>query len=422
MRKKLGLLFILFSFLITFIFWSMASPTRTIPLVTQYSQLAASFALVGLAFLNFISTRNKLLDALFDGLDASYIYHKYLSISVLALILLHDLTIKIGKNVQIASGIHIPKDPYAMYGSFSMYLFVLLIFIALVAKKLNYERWKTIHKFMIIPYAFGIYHYYGSSDYRVFSLTPYTLWMDVLNIIGIASVIYSVFLYERFSFKYKYKITSLNTVANGTLEISGAPIGKTLSFAPGQFAFIKFKNAKTAFPSHPFTISTAPNKNTIQFTIKALGDHTMTLSNSLSLNDEFSVSGPHGRFDYKKGVKNQVWIAGGIGVTPFRSFIQASSMEGYSIEFFYAYTNESEAAYTEELEALTKDSNVNLHLFNSKEKGFLSVAEILKYVDYKNPIDVYFCGPKPMRDSLIKQFNNSKFNVSHFHFEHFQFK
>lgn len=421
MKKKLGIIIVLLSIVITWMAWLFMEPVREISPMTGYSQLLASFSLVAFAFINFISTRHKILDNLFDGLDKSYIYHKYLSISALVLVILHNVTIDIGKKTERALGIKGVKDPYAMFGSFSMYLFIALIFIALVAKKLNYERWKVIHKIMIIPYAFGIYHYYGSATYAVFSFKPYSVWLDIINLIGIVSVAYSIFFYEKLSFKYKYKVQNLEKVANGTLEITGASLGNDIDFKPGQFAFLKVLNKDSKFPSHPFTISQAPKKGEIQFTIKALGDDTKVLTEKLKIGTEFIVSGPHGKFDYKSGAKNQIWIAGGIGVTPFRSFAQSNIDDNFSVDFFYAYNNAEEGAYTDELQALSKD-NLRIHLFNLKEKGFLSVEEISKSVNIKDVVDVYFCGPKPMRENLKKQFKNSKFRVLIFNYEHFQFK
>lgn len=421
MKKKLGIIVILLSMAITWIAWLFVDPIREISAMTGYSQLLASFSLVSFAFINFISTRHKILDNLFYGLDKSYIYHKYLSISALLVVILHNITIDIGKQEERASGIRGVRDPYAMFGTFSMYLFIALIIIALAAKKLNYERWKMIHKFMIIPYAFGIYHYYGSATYAVFSFAPYSIWLDIINIIGVISVVYSIFFYEKLSFKYKYKVQKLEMVASGTLEITGAAIGKDIEFKPGQFAFLKILDKDNKFLSHPFTISQAPKKGEIQFTIKALGDDTRALIDNLKVGSEFSVSGPHGKFNYKSGSKNQIWIAGGIGVTPFRSFAQSSIDENFSIDFFYAYNNEEEGAYTDELQNLSKD-NLRIHLFNSKEKGFLSVEEISNSVNIKDDVDIYFCGPKPMRETLKKQFKDRKFRVLNFNYEHFQFK
>jgi predicted ferric reductase len=421
MKKRVGSGVILFSITLTWLLWLFVKPTREISVMSEYSQLLAAFALVGFSFVNFISTRHKILDYLFQGLDKSYVYHKYMSISALILVIIHNITIEIGKGIERSQGIPIPRDPYAMYGAFSMYLFIIIMLIALLAKKLNYERWKMIHKFMIIPYAFGIYHYYGSATYAVFSMEPFSVWLNIINCIGIISIFYSIFFYEKISFKYKFKVKKLEIVANETLEITGESLGKDMNFNPGQFAFIKILDKDNKFLSHPFTISEAPKNGEIQFTIKALGDDTRNLLQTLKVNDEFTVSGPHGKFDYKTGLKNQIWIAGGIGVTPFRSFSQAQVLKGFSVDFFYAYNNEEEGAYTKELEALASD-NLRLHLFNAKEKGFLSAEEISKHVDLKENFDVYFCGPKPMRDALIKQFKNSNVDIGEFHYEHFQFK
>lgn len=420
MRKKYGNLIIIFSILVTLALWLLVKPTRNISLLSQCSELLASIALVGFALINFISTRSKILDNIFDGLDKSYIYHRYLSISTLVILLIHDLTISIGRRIG-GTKVHYDKVG-ALIGSFSLYLFIILIITAIVAKKLNYERWKNIHKFMIVAYAFGIYHYYAVSDYAVLSFNGFAIWMDVINLIGIISAFYSVFIYEKTAFKYDFTVKNLNLVAEGTIEITGVTVGRSMKFRPGQFAFIKTKDNKNKFPSHPFTISEAPKDGEIQFTIKGLGDHTKELFKTLEVGDKFSAEGPHGKFDYKEGGKNQIWLAGGIGITPFRSFMQADVPEDYSIDFFYAFNNDEEGAYTDELEKLAAGNCVRLHAINSKKQGFLTVDKIGEYIKTKEPLDVYFCGPKPMRDALIKQFQNSDFVVKEFHYEHFQFK
>ena len=35
------------------------------------------------------------------------------------------------------------------------------------------------------------------------------------------------------------------------------------------------------------------------------------------------IGGPHGRFSHWKGTDQQVWIAGGVGVAPFLSWLRA---------------------------------------------------------------------------------------------------
>nr|WP_309245465.1 hypothetical protein [Clostridium estertheticum] len=75
-----------------------------------------------------------------------------------------------------------------------------------------------------------------------------------------------------------------------------------------------------------------------------------------------------------------------MGITPFRSFYQSGIPEDYSIDFFYAFNNKEDGAYIEEI------------------------------------IDVYFCGPKPMRKILKKQLKENQLDIVDFHYDNFQFK
>ncbi|NNU75167.1 ferredoxin reductase family protein [Clostridium estertheticum] len=430
MKKKLGFSLILFSFILTYICWLFVQPLRSIPLARQYSQLVAGMALVGFALVNFISTRNPILEKCFNGLDKSYIYHKYLSIIALILVIIHTQLLDAGGKPErslatvqnLSKGARNSGHIFKTFGSISMYLFIALVIIALIAKKLNYERWKLIHKIMFIPYIIGIIHYYGSSNYAVFGLDPFSIFLNIVNLIGIVSVIYSIFIYETSSFKYKFTIEKLDLVANSMIEITGKTLGRSMEFLPGQFAFLKLPGKENNFPSHPFSISQAPKKGEIQFTIKALGDHTGKLLDTLKVGHEFLVSGPHGKFNYITGSKKQIWIAGGIGITPFRSFYQSDIPEDYSIDFFYAFNNKEEGAYIEEIMKLPKRNNLRVHLLNSKEEGFLSGEKIIKYVNKTDPVDVYFCGPKPMREILKKQLKENQLNIIDFHYDNFQFK
>lgn len=435
MRRKTGILIIFLCMLVTSICWYIVSQNSSSLGTKQISELIAALALVAFALVNFISTRHRVVDNLFNGLDKSYIYHKYLSIAALLMVIVHNFTIKGGKgdfkkfsNAAFEAGrknferggeslSHLGKT----FGSLSLYLFIALIIIAIIAKKLNYERWKLIHKFMIVAYAFGIYHYYANSTYSPLSISIFSIWMDIMNFIGIISAVYSVLFYELAAFRYKFRIEKLQYVGTGALEITGVPISRGINFKPGQFAFLKIKGDKNKFTSHPFTISSAPGVEKIQFTIKALGDHTRVLADTLKVGDKFAVAGPHGKFNYKEGSKRQVWIAGGIGITPFRSFLESGVEKDYSIDFFYAYNNEEEGFYVEELKK-ANSSNVRLHLLNSKKQGFLTVDEISKQVNSEEAIDVYFCGPKPMRDTLKKQFKESNLRIKKFHYENFQFR
>jgi predicted ferric reductase len=430
--------------IITVACW-LLTPAPDIPFVCQLSQLLGVLALAGFAMTNFISTRHSSLDPLFNGLDKAYVTHKWLGISSLFLAFAHFFTINMGRGGGHDRGREMGHEmgrelghemgraaegAFSGMGNLSALLFVVLILVAVLAKRMNYEKWKTFHKFMLVPYAFGLVHYYGSSSYETVALTPFSIWVNLINLIGILSVIYTVFIYGRTAYTSRYKVSSAKTVASGTIEITGTALNGSQSWKPGQFAFIKGISGSEPFPSHPFTISSAPNRDTIQFTIKNLGKHTAKLVRSAKAGDVIAVSKPHGMFDYTKGSRQQIWIAGGIGITPFRSCYQAGVPEGYSVDFFYAYNKEEDGAYLEELRAI-QATNLRIHLIDGSQQGYLTAEKIRNAVSIREtaerepaarePVDVYFCGPKQMRNSLKKTLESSGFPVGTFHYDEFGF-
>ncbi|MCL1790332.1 MAG: ferric reductase-like transmembrane domain-containing protein [Peptococcaceae bacterium] len=429
----------------TILCWLATPALKEVSFLTELSQLFAALALVGFSCAFFISTRHPMLDTLFNGLDKSYTVHKWLTITSVSLVITHLITLNLGRHMGTGRtpGMTPGRTPgmtpglegehlFVHLGIPSLILFVALILIALLVKKWDYQKWKTIHKIMIIPYIIGLIHYYGSSVYGSFNFETFGVWLNIMNLIGILSAIYSLFLYENIAFPFRYTITNLQTVSKGTLEITGKTTSKGIPFQPGQFTFLKvLPNRKTPsqkpfyFPSHPFTISSSPatdetSKGTIQFTIKNLGDHTATLINSLETGHELVLTASHGTFDYTKGSKNQIWIAGGIGVTPFRSFYQSNIPENVFIDFFYCYHGEEEGVYLDEMRALKKD-NLRIHLIDDTKQGFLTIDMIKETISLENPVDIFFCGPKPMRESLKKNLQSSSLHVLGFHYEEFQF-
>jgi predicted ferric reductase len=406
---------------ITFVVWALTPTKDSVSLVSQVAQLCAALALVSFAAILAISTRHRLIDHLFAGLDKAYVGHKWLGVSAVLFVIIHVGLVQLNRALFTGHGRRGDGDHVGTVGigNLALILFLALILVALFAKRVNHEHWKSLHAVFAVPYIVGLVHYVGSSSYGAFSLSPLSLWLGAINLVGLGSVIYTVVLYEWVAFGTRYQVTGVRSVAKGVVEITGRPLGKALNFKPGQFTFVKFPDPVRT-PSHPFTISSSPKADLIQFTIKNLGDHTAALVGDVEVGQEFALTAPHGVFDYTKGAKHQIWLAGGIGVTPFRSFYSSEIAEDFSIDFFYAYHGEAEGVYLDEMAALAKP-NLRVHLIDDTSQGFLSAAMILEQVTTTEPIDIYFCGPKPMRQALMTGLIDSELTIAGFHYEEFTF-
>ena len=75
----------------------------------------------------------------------------------------------------------------------------------------------------------------------------------------------------------------------------------------------------------------------MRLSVKASGDWTQYLYDHLKPGMLARVDGSYGMFNYKTGGKQQIWIAGGIGLTPFLSWIRDFNGQpsDYEIDFYY---------------------------------------------------------------------------------------
>ena len=469
MRPRMGMgIFVLAGVaVVTIVTWVITPTVTAAGTSRQIAQLFAALALAGFAAGFAISTRNRLVDRLFNGLDKAYVVHKVLAICSVALVILHVMMVGEGHEGRgPGGGEH--HAPLAGLGGPSLFLFIVIVVLALFAKKLKYENWRLIHKVMIVPYVIGVAHYYGSSTYGALQPSAFSIWLTIANVIGLTSAVYSIFLAGRLGFRHKYVVTATRLVADKMMEITATTTGRPVKSRPGQFAFVVLNDKE--FTPHPFTISGTPGPNTIQFTIKNLGDHTARLVDTVAPGDEIAISNAHGTFDYTRGTQQQIWIAGGIGITPFRAFYSAGVADNHEVDFFYAYHGEPEAAYLDELESLRAD-NLRVHLIDDTQVGFLNwdmikarladnwdgssprtngtvpvrghqgqtqrggttiseapwnggrgpFREGVLAFHQARPIDIYFCGPKPMREALRKSLPGSGIPVVGFHYEEFGF-
>lgn len=92
------------------------------------------------------------------------------------------------------------------------------------------------------------------------------------------------------------------------------------------------------------------------------------------------------------------------------------------MDLFYTYNNENEGAYINELNSINKNSNLNIHSIDSSKNGFLGLEDLEKHIDKNLEYSVFFCGPKPMREKLRRDFEKVNFKIKDMNYEHFHFK
>ena len=108
---------------------------------------------------------------------------------------------------------------------------------------------------------------------------------------------------------------------------------------------------------------------------------------------EVAVRGPRNHFELRDN-DHYVFIAGGIGITPFTAMIDDIERRGKSWTLHYGGQTRSGMAFAEQLQAFGD----RVHLYPKDETGRIPLAELL--ADPAEYTGVYVCGPVPMLDTV----------------------
>ncbi|GHU18814.1 hypothetical protein FACS189475_04930 [Betaproteobacteria bacterium] len=135
------------------------------------------------------------------------------------------------------------------------------------------------------------------------------------------------------------------------------------------------------------------------------------------------VEGPYGRFILEGKKKRQIWIGGGIGVTPFMAGMQALAQKTgeKTIDLFHTTTVFNEA-FIGDLKKSAEAANVNLHIFWDQRDGFLTSHRLAEIVPDWKESDVWFCGPDGFGKALKKGLLAMGLSESQFHQELFEMR
>ncbi|NMC51586.1 hypothetical protein GYA54_02565 [Candidatus Kuenenbacteria bacterium] len=411
--------------IIPVIFWFFVEPIsfRFLNLNSTLTSFGQIFALLGFSLFAtaiILSARLKFLEQYFNGLNRIYIKHHIFGGLAFVLLLFHPLWL---------------AAKYATYSSHSAALFLLpsfnnlaktlgglslgLLIVLLIItfySVLKYHLWKISHKFLALAYIFGFAHmFFIPSDVsRHSGLRAYLIG---LSLIAFAAIIYRVVFPSAFVKKYNYTVSAVNKLSYDIIEVAMRSSGEKISFKPGQFAFFGFDITGFDRQPHPFSFTSVSGDETLKIAIKSLGDFTAVLGEKLKVGTSVKIEGPFGRFFIP--AEKQIWLAGGIGVTPFISLMR--NLPAYAkIDFYWSVVSEKDILWREEIENIFL-VNKNLRFFphNSTIDGRLT-AEIIK--DKSQELEgkeIFICGPPAMMRSLKKQLINLNVEKHHIHTEEF---
>jgi predicted ferric reductase len=406
------------------VLWVVARPAD-IRIMSYIGEILGVEAIVFMSWSLVLATVLPGLEAAFGGLDRQAIWHRRTALIGVTLAFLHQLLTEPNRS----------SSPFgATLGSIGFYGLLALIAWALLSPtswaarwggplgwvaRIGYDRWLSIHRLTGVFVVIAMVHGKVADPTLPGSQLLNVTYLVICGV-GTAAFLYRELVMRFILLRAEYRVAKVDRPNARTLVVDLEPRAAPLRFVPGQFVYVDFAN--NGWHPHPFTIASGLSSRTLQLAIRDSGAETHALYGALQSGSTVRVGKPHGQFDYHGGGVHQVWIAGGIGITPFISWIRSlDDAFDHEVDFFYTVADEHDALFLKEIQAAAaRHPSLRVHLVASDRDGLLTSDQIAKTAP--SPLEqvwVYMCGPAPMMDSFAQRFRQLGVPRQHIFWEEF---
>lgn len=278
------------------------------------------------------------------------------------------------------------------------FLVVLWVSSALLRGKIKFRPWKYLHyvAYLVLPLVL-LHGFYASTTlatnnfllgywYALALLFVCILVMRSLHIAGIGKHRFSVV--ENSALNDEVQLLRLRTKAS------------KLRVQKGQYVYLQ---NRLLSEEHPFTVLAIDKSGTeISIAYKVVGSFTAKLRATVVPGDVLIVDGPYGFFtrELDAGLAlKPIFIAGGIGITPFMAHLTSDSASENIL--FYANRTPQSTVFNQQLRQALGKGLINIYSQDvgkqiGAESGYITPALINKYVQKPQAHSYFICGPEQM--------------------------
>ncbi|MCX7822962.1 MAG: ferric reductase-like transmembrane domain-containing protein [Syntrophobacterales bacterium] len=412
--------------------------------IADLGNLCGIIALYLMVLMTAVGIRFPILEKPF-GLDRLIRFHKKFGIVVILFVMAHVAS-KVFKYSQVVGGR--TEDVWDFIAQFSPYTWnltdnalviarwaLLILIIAVFFAKAGqyvvpFKLWKPFHGLVYLVTPAAILHsFLIGSDIRIF---PMIIGWGGLGVLWLILAGYRFSYIAGRSHECRWFLESVRQETHDTHTytfVRHEGPGRFCSWYPGQFAIFRYNTGFIGWSEpHPFTLSCAPGEGKISCTVKAVGSFTRRLQ-TIAPGTPFLCEGPYGIFTprFKEGA-HLIFIAGGVGITPFLSMIRHVAKNNVPVRVTLIWGNKTKEdiiAY-EELSHLAKTSSwlKVVHILSAQriteefwkdvendgffwEEGFVRGGILEKYITDLNNTQFFLCGPPPMQRFVLEELKNT---------------
>lgn len=386
---------------------------RTIAIVTAWAGCGLLAANLVLAI------REPHVARLLGGLETIYSWHHRSGLLAYLLLLCHPLALAFDDSLeapQLAWQALAPwLQSWPVWLGWAALLLLMAGLFSTFALHLPYRRWRGFHFVLGLGVLLGLAHVYallGGGNPLIF-----------LMLVAILALSGRIFFSDLGVSAYPYQVSQVVHQASGMIEARLRPHAGVMSVTPGQFVLAAFGEGSHYHGCgeyHPFTVSGIETGGELRVAIKALGPCSQRIQ-QLEPGVQVRLQGPFGVFLAQASSAPQLWVAGGIGITPFMAALRAHPCT-QPTTLLYLFRSEADAAFLTELNAMADTDPQFKFLPCASDKGRPDFAKILPKISRISEREVYICGPLPMVETLMPFLRKSGVAASAIHHERFDFR
>ncbi|MCH8497285.1 MAG: ferric reductase-like transmembrane domain-containing protein [Marinobacter sp.] len=392
-------------------------------LMTFFGRLTGVAGLVALLGAASLAVRLPGLDRWFGGLPRIWELHRALGFWGFILTLLHVALLALAAYAHhpqvMLTTLYPPVTEWPVWAGWGALLLLTLVLaptLQFFGPPQDYQRWKTLHRLSAPMLVLALGHGMALSPF-------FGLWV-VLGLVATGALFWR-FLFSRRWARKPWEVTTVTRLADDVVELELRPLASPLRFEPGQFVYMTPQSPLLSAGNneeHPFTLSSAPDEKNLRLGIKSLGDASEALQ-SIPPGARVAIEGPYGTlFERRTPTAKQLWLGGGIGITPFVSAARQGGAATADSHLFYLADRPERAYYQSILESLSAgDGGLTLTCHYFQQQGPLTTEYLEAHCPDFRAREIYICGPPAMNSHIVNLLKDNGVPTTHIHTEAFDF-